>query len=136
MSLYYDGFTDYRSVPHTYLIYSMDSWKLNARTGKLCDNNGKPLEKAASQGETCPYTDLDNSRYKSEIATLYNYGIKIHDNEKFSPNSKITADEVNALLSLINAGYYEDPVVEEYAATAAKALPPSILHEKSWQGCS
>lgn len=130
MSLYYDGFTDYRSVPHTYLIYSMDSWKLNARTGKLCDNNGKPLEKAASQGETCPYTDLDNSRYKSEIATLYNYGIKIHDNEKFSPNSKITADEVNALLSLINAGYYEDPVVEEYAANGSESTSAKYLTRK------
>lgn len=116
MSLYYDGFTDYKSVPHTYLIYSMDSWNLNARTGKLCDHNGKAIETTASQSSTCPYTDLDNSQYKSEIATLYNYGIKISDNEKFSPKAKMTSDEVTALLSLINAGYYDDPVVYENAA--------------------
>lgn len=113
------GFTDLKSVPHTYLTYQMPSWHINAKTGKLCQWNGKPIDEKETVPEVCPYTDIAASPCKSEIETLYNYGIRVYTGDKFDPTAKITSRELenmwNAVLGYgISYSYYEDGVeVEE-----------------------
>lgn len=117
MTLYYDGFTDLKSVPHTYLIYTMESWNLNAKTGKLCDYYGNTLAETSENTGECPYKDIEKSKYKDEIALMYSYGIKLGDSDKFLPNEKITETELLQLLETVRNGYpmpLEETVYEEH----------------------
>lgn len=127
MNLYYDGFTDLRSAPHTYLIYSMDSWSLNAKTGKLCNYNGFALEEKTESYE-CPYTDIEKSPYKDEIALLYSYGVKLDSSDKFRPGAKITESELVRLIKMVDYGNYPMPledVVEEAIAETEDGKTPA-----------
>lgn len=116
--LSYMGFTDLKSVPHTYLTYQMPSWYINAKTGKLCQWNGKPVDEKEDSPEVCPYTDIASSPYKSEIETLYNYGVRVYTGDKFDPTAKITSRELEDMWNAIRGygisySYYEDGVIEE-----------------------
>ncbi|MCM1523233.1 MAG: S-layer homology domain-containing protein [Ruminococcus sp.] len=102
MTLKYDGFTDYSSVPHTYLTYSMPKWYINGKTGKLCDYYGSSETDASSS--VCPYTDIESSPYKKEIQTLYEYGVTTVNGSKFMPQEKITPQEMSVLITRLN-GY-------------------------------
>ncbi len=125
--LSYMGFTDPKSAPHTYLTYRMPDWRINAKTGELCSYDGSKITKQAETAEVCPYTDIAPSPYRSEIETLYNYGIRIFPGEKFDPKANITYKEMdsvfNAMLGYgISTVYYdeygtvyavEEPVAED-----------------------
>ncbi|MDE6593432.1 MAG: S-layer homology domain-containing protein [Oscillospiraceae bacterium] len=111
--LSYMGFTDPRSAPHTYLTYRMPDWRINAKTGELCGYDGSKLIVQNMAAEVCPYTDIASSPYKSEIETLYNYGIRIFPGEKFDPKANITYKEMdsvfNAMLGYgISTVYYDE----------------------------
>ena len=127
MTLYYDGFTDLRSVPHTYLIYTMESWNLNAKTGKLCDYNGAPItENDVNTGE-CPYKDIEKSKYKDEIELMYSYGIKLGDSDKFLPNVKITENQLSQLLETVkNGGYYPMPLEEVISEESVNSVSVNV----------
>ncbi|MCM1579437.1 MAG: S-layer homology domain-containing protein, partial [Ruminococcus sp.] len=113
----YRGFTDPKSNPHTYLTYQMSGWRMNAKTGELCDYSGNRLTQKADVAEICPYTDIASSPYKSEIETLYNYGVRIFSGTKFDPKANITYAEANKMFDAM-LGYgiavYE-PDTEEVA---------------------
>lgn len=116
MALRYEGFTDYKSVPHTYLSYTMKDWHINARTGKLCDYYGNEITKTDGSS-ACPYTDIGSSPYKNEIQTLYDYNITTVEGSTFSPKEAISADEMALLLSKLN-GYVPLDVREYSDGTA------------------
>ncbi len=122
MNLYYDGFTDLKSVPHTYLIYSMDSWSLNAKTGKLCNYNGFALEEKTESYE-CPYNDIEKSQYRDEIALLYSYGVKLDSSDKFRPKAKITESDLVRLIKMVDYGNYPMPLEEVTAETEDGKTP-------------
>ena len=111
--LSYMGFTDPKSAPHTYLTYKMPDWRINAKTGELCSYDGSKINKQVETAEVCPYTDIASSPYKSEIETLYNYGIRIFPGEKFDPKANITNNEMNSIFNAmlgygISTIYYDD----------------------------
>lgn len=108
MELYYDGFLDLKSAPHTYLIYTMPSWEMNAETGKLLERYAVPYRNNNDDTpEECPYTDISASPYKNEIITLYNNGVRVFTDKKLSPTEKITTEELRALLGSVNGGRYD-----------------------------
>lgn len=91
--LYYDGFTDLKSQPHTYLNYRLDVWTVNAKTGELCNYYGDPLTEWKPTPTLCPYTDIKDSPYKDEIITLYNHGVRNFSDEAFMPKKAMTVEE-------------------------------------------
>lgn len=113
MELYYDGFLDLESKPHTYLHYAMPSWKINGVNGKLCDYNGKAVSKAAKTPDTCPYKDIAKSPYKSEITALYEHNVRIYEGSEFKPTEKMTFTEFTRLLDTVTGYGYEPVPLEE-----------------------
>lgn len=109
MELYYDGFIDLESKPHTYLHYSMPSWIINAKTGKLSDYSGIALANIDEKPkyDSCPYTDIANSPYKDEIIELYRHGIDItNGGDKLDPTASMTVRDVSNLMNVLGSGYY------------------------------
>lgn len=126
MELYYDGFLDLESKPHTYLHYSMPSWKINGVNGKLCDYNGKAVSKAAKTPDTCPYKDIAKSPYKSEITALYEHNVKIFEGSEFKPTEKMTFKEFTQLLDTVTGyGYEPVPLEEDVIEEDVSAEPAS-----------
>ena len=109
MELYYDGFLDLESNVHTYFQYSMPSWRINAVNGKLCEYNGKTVSKAAKNPDTCPYKDIAQSPYRSEITALYEHNVRIYEGSEFKPTEKMTFSEFTRLLDTVT-GYGYEPV--------------------------
>ena len=113
MELYYDGFLDLESKPHTYLHYSMPGWKINGVNGKLCDYNGKAVSRAAKTPDTCPYKDIAKSPYKNEITALYEHNVRIYEGSEFKPTEKMTFTEFTRLLDTVTGYGYEPAPLEE-----------------------
>lgn len=109
MELKYDGFTDLKSKPNTYLHYTMPSWYINAKTGKLCDYRGNPVEEKKQTAEECPYKDIGKSPYKDEIIRLYDHGVSISSDSSLKPEAKITKGEFEKLLSAVGGHGYPEP---------------------------
>lgn len=96
--LYYTGFTDLQLKSHVYLTYEFEpSYYINAITGERITNYGEPYyvsEKAPEQTkEVKLYTDIKGHKYEKEITALFEYGIRITDNEKLDPDGAITIGE-------------------------------------------
>lgn len=126
MELSYDGFLDLESKPHTYLHYSMPSWRINGVNGKLCDYNGKAVSKAAKTPDTCPYKDIAKSPYKSEITALYEHNVKIFEGSEFKPTEKMTFKEFTQLLDTVTGyGYEPVPLEEDVIEEDVSAEPAS-----------
>lgn len=115
MELYYDGFLDLESKPHTYLNYSMPSWEINGVNGKLCDYNGKAVSKAVKSPDTCPYKDIAKSPYKNEITALYEHNVRIYEGSEFKPTEKMTFTEFTQLLNTVTGYGYEPVPLEDVA---------------------
>ncbi|MGN0667390.1 MAG: S-layer homology domain-containing protein [Huintestinicola sp.] len=117
MKLYHDGFTDLESKAHTYLCYTMDSWVLNAKTGKLCRYDGGKITTTKEIPSECPYTDIDKSPYAKEIQKLYENGVILTTDSKLDPTADISVNEMNRLMDMLfnYAVYvdYEEEAVEE-----------------------
>ena len=113
--LSYDGFLDLEGTPHTYLLYSLDSYNLNAKTGKLCDYYGNEISEDA-EDSGCPYTDISGTKYEKYIKKLYDYGITLSDSDtEFRPDKGITEREFAELLDKVN---YSGIVYELYGDSA------------------
>lgn len=110
MKLYYDGFTDLQSVPHTYLHYTSADWTVNAKTGQLCDYYGDPVKEKEEQPVHCPYTDIADSPYRDEIIALYEHDVVNFKGNMLMPKKTITFEEMGQLFGSV---LYQVPVPEE-----------------------
>ncbi len=103
--LYYSGFQTLDGKAKTYMLYSLDTYYINAKTGRLCSYDGGEYNSAASSG-SCPYTDISGNWAEKYITKLYDYGITLSVNDnKFSPDSAITEREFARLLDSL---YYSE----------------------------
>lgn len=96
--LYYTGFSDLQLASHVYLTYEFESdYRINAITGERIAWDGElyyTAEKESEpQKEVKLYTDIKGHKYEKEITTLFEYGIRITDNEKLDPDGAITIEE-------------------------------------------
>ncbi len=103
--LYYSGFRTLDGKTKTYMLYSLDTYYINAKTGRLCSYDGGEYNSAESSG-SCPYTDISGNWAEKYITKLYDYGITLSVNDnKFSPDSAITEREFARLLDSL---YYSE----------------------------
>lgn len=96
--LYYTGFTDLQLKSHIYLTYEFEpSYYINAITGERITYDGEVYyaaeKESEPQKEVKLYTDIKGHKYEKEITTLFEYGIRITDNEKLDPDGAITIGE-------------------------------------------
>lgn len=104
-ALYYSGFQTLDGKAKTYMLYSLDTYYINAKTGRLCSYDGGEYNSAESSG-SCPYIDISGNWAEKYITKLYDYGITLSVNDnKFSPDSAITEREFARLLDSI---YYSE----------------------------
>ncbi len=118
---YYDGWIGKDGKIHTYLLYKMDSFYLNAKTGALCSWDGKKPYSYVNARDV-KYTDIKGIPQEEAIRELQKYGIAVTKEKKFDPTAVITEEEFASLLS--SALRSEMPVeveLEEYDETDEEA---------------
>lgn len=95
--LYYDGFLTPEGRSQVYMLYTVDEFYLDAKTGQLCTHSGEPVTRTES---VSGYTDIEGHWAEKYITALYDYGIKLStDSEnKFDPDAYITEGEFSELL--------------------------------------
>ncbi|MDR0903405.1 MAG: S-layer homology domain-containing protein [Ruminococcus sp.] len=104
-SLYFAGFTA-DGTPHTYLIYGLPSYYMNARTGKLSDYYGDPIPKTESTAKY-EYSDIKDDDFGKKVTEMGYYGIQLKPIDgKFSAQSEITGKELYTLFRSYTGGYY------------------------------
>ncbi len=95
---YYNGWIGKDGKIHTYLLYKMDEFYLNAKTGALCNWSGdKPYSYVYARD--VKYTDIKGIPQEEAILALQKYGIAVTKEKKFDPTAVITEDEFASLLS-------------------------------------
>jgi hypothetical protein len=95
--LYYNGFVGRNGKVSTYLLYNLNSFTLNAKTGAYADYYGDPID--LQTFEEVSFTDVKGTKYQTAVETLLAYGIYIDTKStKFSANTKITRAEFNNLI--------------------------------------
>lgn len=111
--LYYDGFQRLDGESRIYMLYTVDNFYLDAKTGKLCTSNGSPIT-AKEKTDGCPYTDIEGHWAEKYITTLYDYGIRLSTDsgDKFEPDEYITEREFSGLLSSV---FYVNAIPLMYA---------------------
>lgn len=113
---YYTAWITKDGKVQTYLLYKMNGFYLNAKTGKLCNWNGEPLNERKDTRDV-KYTDIKGIPQEQAILTMQKYGVTITSDSKFKPNEIITKDEfkklLNAALSGYGVYYYDAPEEEE-----------------------
>lgn len=116
---YYDGWITKDGQVKTYLLYQMDSFYLNAKTGKLCSWNGSEL---TDRSKKVTYTDIKGIPQEKAILTLQKHGVTISSDKKFRPNDYIEKNEFSSLVSMAIGGYYyyEDVIEPEEAPVEGK----------------
>lgn len=117
---YYNGWITKDGVFKTYLLYDIDGFYINAKTGKLCNWDGDTV-KASGSGDVS-YSDIKDIPQREAILELQKYGVTLSaDGKKFRPNDAISeADFGNLLAAALNGAYayYDIPDVEEVADEA------------------
>jgi hypothetical protein len=119
-NLYYNGFVGVNGKASTYLLYELDSFFLNAKTGKLCDYNGEPLGEYTDNEIT--FSDVKGTKYNTAVTSLLAYGVYIEPvNGKFAANAVITQGQFNKLLSNVYGGVNLDEKSQGKTLTKADA---------------
>ncbi|MDE5993177.1 MAG: S-layer homology domain-containing protein, partial [Oscillospiraceae bacterium] len=113
---YYNGWITKDGTFKTYLLYDIDGFYLNAKTGKLCNWDGDTV--TASDSGDVSYSDIKDIPQREAILELQKYGVTLSaDGKKFRPNDAISeADFGNLLAAALNGAYayeYAIPDVEE-----------------------
>lgn len=111
---YYTGWITKDGKVKVYLLYDMDSFYLNAKTGKLCSwNGGEPW--SYNDGRSVKYTDIKGIPQEQAILTLQKYGVTLTTDSKFKPNEAITKEDFQKLVNSAVGGYYgvEEDVEED-----------------------
>jgi hypothetical protein len=102
-NIYYNGFVGANGKASTYLIYDLNSFFLNAKTGELCDYSGYKLTDY-SQSEIT-YSDIKGTKYDTAVTSLLAYNVYIApSNGRFAASAVITQGEFNALLRNVFGG--------------------------------
>ncbi|MCH5349998.1 MAG: hypothetical protein J1E40_11790, partial [Oscillospiraceae bacterium] len=86
---YYDGWVEKNGTIHTYLIYMMDNFYINAKTGRLSYWDGSPKSDRVSASEV-KYTDIKGIPQEQAILTLQKYGVVLTTDSKFDPTKEAT----------------------------------------------
>lgn len=121
---YYDGWVTKDGKVKTYLIYKMDGFYLNAKTGKLCNWDG--IEKNVYvSAEDVKYSDIKGIKQEKAILELQKYGIVLTKDSKFKPDEPITENEFASLMTNVMGGYEvaveEEPIDEGESSAEVKA---------------
>ncbi len=99
---YYDGWITKDGKVKTYLIYQMDFFYLNAKTGKLCSWNGEDAKESIDTTKI-KYTDIKGIPQEKAILELQRHGAMLSEDKKFRPNDNIEYKEFeNLLYSALN----------------------------------
>lgn len=123
---YYTGWIAKDGKVKTYLIYDMDYFYLNAKTGKLCNWDGSP-RKDYTNGRDVTYTDIKGIPQEQAVLALQKYGVTVTKESKFKPNEIITKEEFGNVLTSALRNYYNDIPYEEgvdYEAQKAAMQKP------------
>lgn len=131
--LYFDGFTDLKLRPHTYLHYSFDNWTVNAKTGQLCDYYGNPFTERDEIPERCPYTDIKDSPYKDEIEQLYNYGVYMTTDKNFMPKKVISLSEMSSLFGDVYL-YFSVPKEDREKSATNLRVAKLLVDRRGYSG--
>jgi hypothetical protein len=118
-NLYYSGFTA-GGKPYTYLMYHMNGFYMNARTGNLCSWSGGELDDPIVDVDyNYNYSDINSlGTLKAMIQELGYYGIALEPTGgKFSPNSSITGKEFYQLMSVVGRNYSSSDFDELHKST-------------------
>lgn len=97
--LSYEGWVTEDGTIHTYLIYDIDGFRLNAKTGQLCSYDGHDLYNDDRMIRDMEYTDIKGIPQEEAIRALQKYNIGITTGNEFKPNQVITEAEFQELLS-------------------------------------
>ncbi|MCM1329130.1 MAG: S-layer homology domain-containing protein [Ruminococcus sp.] len=129
LNYYYTGWIGKDGSIHTYLVYEMPYFRLNAKTGKLCDYYGRPEETPNRGGD---YTDIKGIPQEQAIITMQKYGVTVTDESKFEPNKLITPAEFSDLLNTaLRAYYYDVADVDEPVAAEEEVYVVGSEEEKA-----
>ncbi len=110
--IYYDCFIDKDNKVHTYLMYDMDDFYLNALTGDICERfGGEPY--GPEYIHDIEFTDIKGIPQEEAIRALQRYDIAVTDENNFEPNALITERE---FAELLNDTLYTD--MPDFAGTA------------------
>lgn len=111
---YYDGWVEQNGRIHTYLLYNMKGFYLNAKTGAVCNfYGGKPYEYKSVRD--VKYSDIKGIPQEAAIKALQKYGVGLGSDPRFNPAGAITEEELQNLLTNALGGYavaYSDDVIE------------------------
>lgn len=114
---YYDGWITKDGKVKTYLIYKMNGFYLNAKTGKLCNWNGSDKTAYVSARDV-KYSDIKDIPQEEAIKALQKYGIALTNDSRFKPDEIITEEDFANLLTNALGGYevaIDEDVEEAYA---------------------
>ena len=120
---YYDGWITKDGKVKTYLIYRMDNFYLNAKTGKVCNWNGTEKRSYVSARDV-KYSDIKGIKQENAILAMQKYGVVLTTDSKFRPNELITEAEFMSLMTNALGGYevvVEEEEIEEGKENSAEA---------------
>lgn len=123
---YYNGWITKDGVFKTYLLYDIDGFYLNAKTGKLCNWDGDTV-KASDSGDVS-YSDIKDIPQREAILELQKYGVTLSaDGKKFRPNDAISeADFGNLLAAALSGAYAYEYAIPQVDEVADEALAKDI----------
>ena len=126
---YYDGWVEKNGSVRTYLLYKMDRFYLNAKTGRLCYWNGEPLNERASITDV-KYIDIKGIPQEQAILTMQKYGIVLTTESKFEPAAEVTETEFRKLLDSVLSAYWgSDDEIDDKSASVTRERAAVIFAE-------
>lgn len=109
---YYDGWVTKDGKVNTYLIYKMNGFYLNAKTGKICNWNGTERT-VYIPAKDVKYSDIKGIKQEKAILELQKYGIVLTNKSSFKPDELISETDFANLMTNVFSGYEEVAVEEE-----------------------
>ncbi len=97
---YYNGWITKDGEFKTYLLYSIDGFTLNAKTGKICNWDGSTSDTSSMGYHTnAKYSDIKDIPQRDAILEMQKYGVTLRtDGKKFLPDTPISEAEFADLL--------------------------------------
>lgn len=106
LELCYEGFSDKVGKTKTYLSYTCDVFRLDAKTGKLCSYDGVPIPDDENPADV-RYSDISGNYAEKYIYKLAQYGVTLESKDgKFNPSAAITEEEFRSLTNSVTANGY------------------------------
>lgn len=110
---YYNGWVTKDGEFKTYLLYNMNGFTLNAKTGKICNWDGSSRDTGSMGYHTdAKYSDIKDIPQRDAVLEMQKYGVTLRtDGKKFLPNDPISEEEFSNLL----AELFNEAVAIDYA---------------------